>query len=241
MFTGIVEEIGTVLKYDELDTSESGGNGVSMVIQASKAVEDCHIGDSICVNGTCLTVTEFDKTSFKVGIAPETLDKTCLGLLRSGSKVNLERAMAVGSRFGGHYVQGHVDTTATIIKIQPDENSIWYTFKVKDEQLMQYIVRKGFIAIDGTSLTVCDVTYNTSQQDKDKEDDKEEISNTFSVMLIAHTQQNTIMSSKSVGDKVNIEVDMLGKYVASVVHSALDAPNSKLHEKIVDIVKQVSK
>ncbi|PVV03712.1 hypothetical protein BB560_001782 [Smittium megazygosporum] len=149
--------------------------------------------------------------------------------------------MAVGSRFGGHYVQGHVDTTATIIKIQPDENSIWYTFKVKDEQLMQYIVRKGFIAIDGTSLTVCDVTYNTSQQDKDKENDKEEISNTFSVMLIAHTQQNTIMSSKSVGDKVNIEVDMLGKYVASVVHSALDAPNSKLHEKIVDIVKQVSK
>ncbi|PVU94633.1 hypothetical protein BB559_002951 [Furculomyces boomerangus] len=137
MFTGIVEIVGTVSELSWNDSSESGGNGVSLTIgDASKILDDCHIGDSIAVNGTCLTVTEFDKDSFKVGIAPETLKKTNLGNLVKGSKVNLERAMSIGFRFGGHFVQGHVDCTAEIVEVKPEGNSIWFTFKMKETEMM---------------------------------------------------------------------------------------------------------
>ncbi|PVU90316.1 hypothetical protein BB561_004930 [Smittium simulii] len=222
MFTGIVEIVGVVSKLDIKDSSKSGGNGVSLTIKnAAKILEDCHIGDSIAVNGTCLTVTEFDEDSFKVGIAPETLKKTCLDQLLEGSKVNLERAMAIGFRFGGHFVQGHVDSTAKIISVKPDENSLWFEFNVLDESLMQYIVPKGFICIDGTSLTVCDVDYQK---------------NTFNIMLIAHTQENTIMTSKAAEDLVNIEVDMLGKYVGSVVQGALSSDSSTISSTIKQLI-----
>lgn len=147
--------------------------------------------------GTCLTVTEFDKETFKVGVAPESLRRTNLGELKVGSKVNLERAMDAQKRFGGHIVQGHVDCTVTITSITPEGNSLWFKFHVPDRQLMRYIIPKGFIALDGTSLTVCDV-----------DDDAQ----TFTIMMIAHTQQHVIMPLKKVGDHVNLEVDMMAKY-----------------------------
>ncbi|ORX69566.1 alpha subunit of riboflavin synthase, partial [Linderina pennispora] len=199
MFTGIVECMGKVVEFAPLDTSESGGNGSSLTISgAEQVLSDCHLGDSIAINGTCLTVTEFTKDTFKVGCAPETLSRTNLGQLQPGSLVNLERALAAGHRFGGHFVQGHVDTTAEIISATPDGNSIWFKFRVGDKKLMPYIIPKGFIAIDGTSLTVCDVNDDEAW---------------FTIMLIAYSQSHVIMPTKKPGDLVNIEVDMLGKYV----------------------------
>ncbi|CEI99332.1 Putative Riboflavin synthase, alpha subunit [Rhizopus microsporus] len=187
MFTGLVEHMGLVSSIQEFDTSESGGNGWTLTISnAAEILTDCHLGDSIAINGTCLTVTEFDKDSFKVGVAPETLRCTNLGDLSVGSKVNLERAMDSNKRFGGHMVQGHVDTTVEIISIRPEGNSIWFTFQMKEEDKdkMRYIIPKGFICLDGTSLTVCDV-----------DDDQR----TFSIMMIAHTQTHVIMPLKKIG------------------------------------------
>ncbi|OLY82866.1 Riboflavin synthase [Smittium mucronatum] len=226
MFTGIVEVVGKVVKLEQLDTSVSGGNGVSLTISGAESIlPDCHIGDSISINGTCLTVTEFDSNNFKVGIAPETLRRTNLGLLTTGSKVNLERAMASGFRFGGHFVQGHVDTTAKIVSIEPEGNSLWFRFRVAqpedEEPLMQYIINKGFIAIDGTSLTVNKVDYESSE---------------FSIMLISHSQDNTIMTTLKVGDKVNIEVDMLGKYVGNIVHNSLNHKESNGLSRLDELV-----
>ncbi|KAJ2786489.1 Riboflavin synthase alpha chain [Coemansia interrupta] len=207
MFTGIVECMGKVVEFAPLDTTESGGSGASLTISGAKEIlGDCHLGDSIAINGTCLTVTEFSKDSFKVGLAPETLNRTNLGQLQPGSMVNLERALAAGHRFGGHFVQGHVDTTAEIIEITPDENSIWYKLQVQDKKLMPYIIPKGFIALDGTSLTVCDVNDDESW---------------FTIMMIAYTQTHVVMPTKKTGDLVNIEVDMLGKYVEKVTTSIL--------------------
>jgi len=164
---------------------------------------DCHIGDSIAINGACLTVTEFTKDSFKVGLAPETLEKTNLGHLKVGDYVNLERAMAAHVRFGGHFVQGHVDTTATIISRTADANSLRLVFQLPEgSTFLRYIIPKGYVAIDGTSLTV------TSVSDPER---------TFGVMLIAHTQTKITLAQKNVGDTVNIEVDMLGKYVEKAV------------------------
>ncbi|KAJ2725553.1 Riboflavin synthase alpha chain [Coemansia sp. Benny D115] len=207
MFTGIVECMGKVVEFTPLDSTESGGSGASLTISgASSILGDCHLGDSIAINGTCLTVTEFAQDSFKVGLAPETLNRTNLGQLQPGDSVNLERALAAGHRFGGHFVQGHIDTTATIVEITPDENSIWYKLQVPDAQYMPYIIPKGFIALDGTSLTVCDVN-----------DDER----WFTIMMIAYTQTHVVMPTKKVGDRVNIEVDMLGKYVEKVTTAIL--------------------
>lgn len=224
MFTGIVEALGTVAELQQHDTSKSGGNGVSLTITgASSILGDCHDGDSIAVDGVCLTVTEFDNDSFKVGIAPETLDRTNLGKIVKGQKVNLERAVAGHVRFGGHFVQGHVDTTAEIVNIEADENSLRFTFKVNDPKMLLYIVEKGFIAINGTSLTVTEV-----------DDDK----GTFGVMLIAYTQEKVSIALKKVGDTVNIEVDLMGKLVEKQVNAALSNNNSFL-DKLVQ--KHVNK
>ncbi|OZJ06429.1 hypothetical protein BZG36_00462 [Bifiguratus adelaidae] len=207
MFTGIVEHMGTVVHIADHDTTVSGGNGWTVTVGDAECIlGDCHIGDSIAINGTCLTVTEFNKDTFKVGIAPETLRRTNLGTLKVGSKVNLERAMAAGQRFGGHMVQGHVDSTATITNITPEGNSIWFQLTLPDASLFPYIIPKGFIAIDGTSLTVCDVN------------DKE---HWFTIMMIAHTQAHVVMPLKQLGDKVNIEVDMMGKYALKSVDNML--------------------
>lgn len=205
MFTGIIECVGVVEKVVTLDTSESGGGGFSITIGgASSILSDCNFGDSISTNGVCLTVTEFDSNSFKVGVAPETLVRTNLGSLKEGSRVNLERAVAGHTRFGGHFVQGHVDTTASITERKVDENSLRLRFKPQNPEVLVYIVEKGFIALDGTSLTVTAV------------DDE-----TFSVMLIAYTQEKVIISSKQVGESVNVEVDLMGKLVEKQIKAQI--------------------
>ena len=157
---------------------------------------------SICVSGVCLTATELDtiQHQFKVGLAPETLERTYFANLQPGQPVNLERASVIGGRNSGHFVQGHVDGTGTIVERTPDQDSLWIKVQVDDPDLIRYIVPKGFIAIDGTSLTVVDV--NSSNPDKPW----------FTFMLVEYTQKKVIIPAKSVGDKVNIEVDILGKY-----------------------------
>lgn len=199
LFTGIVEELGKVeqLGFDH--------NNFTMKILAKTILEDIHLGDSISVNGTCLTVTEFDTLSsnFSVGLSPETLRKTSLGELESGSLVNLERALTPSSRMGGHFVQGHIDGTGEIVEKVAEGDSLWVKVKVTNE-LLKYIVPKGFIAVDGTSLTVVDVF--------DDED-------CFNFMLVAYTQQKVVIPLKEVGQKVNLEVDILGKYVERLLSS----------------------
>jgi len=185
------------------------------VADSAPILVDCHIGDSICVNGACLTVTEFDTDKFKLGIAPETLDRTNLGDLKVGMKVNLERAMAAHVRFGGHMVQGHVDDAVTIVSRTEDGNSLRLLFRVPDEtdtgpsarpSLLPYLIEKGYVTLDGASLTI------TSVSDTDR---------TFGIMLIAHTQGKIDLANKQVGDRVNVEVDMVGKYVEKAVLAAL--------------------
>lgn len=229
MFTGIVETIGTVESVVELDKSESGGNGVAIVIKdAAVVLSDVHLGDSISTNGVCLTVTEFNdaKNQFKVGVSPETLRRSTLGELRAGDKVNLERAVNAETRMGGHVVQGHVDTIAKITTKKSEENAINFTFQLRDRQYMNFIVEKGFIAVDGTSLTVTNVDYNTAE---------------FSIQMVAYTQDKVVIPLKSEGDNVNIEVDVLGKLIAKQVELILsgmasndDSPVAKALEALVE-------
>ncbi|MCD7465852.1 hypothetical protein HAX54_002029 [Datura stramonium] len=200
LFTGIVEEMGQIkqLGYDKPDS-------FTMKIQAKLILEDINLGDSISVNGTCLTVADFDTqlSEFSVGLAPETLRKTSLIELEQGSLVNLERALKPSTRMGGHFVQGHVDGTGEIVELKPEGDSLWVKVKTAKE-LLRYIVPKGFIAVDGTSLTVVDVF-----------DDEV----CFNFMLVAYTQQNVVIPMKKVGQKVNLEVDILGKYVERLLSS----------------------
>lgn len=193
MFTGIIEEIGTVTNV------APGAKGHELTIEAEITLDGTHPGDSIAVNGTCLTVTEFDDTSFKVGCAPETLHRTNLGSLAPGDRVNLERSLTPSTRMGGHFVQGHIDGTGTILETRPDKESLWLTISF-DTDLMRYVVPKGFIAVDGISLTVVDAL-----------DDR------FTIMLVAYTQEYVTLAGKRAGDKVNIEVDILGKYVERIL------------------------
>jgi len=185
MFTGIVEEVGAV----------RAAHPGKLIISATRVTEDTKEGDSISVNGACLTVTEISHDSFSMDVMPETLRRTNLGLLQPGDKVNLERSLAVGGHLGGHFVQGHVDETGKVISITPEEEALLVRFEAPQE-LMRYIVRKGFIAVDGVSLTV--VECNTSS---------------FEVSLVAFTQQTTNLASKRPGDVVNLEVDIIAKYV----------------------------
>lgn len=189
MFTGIIEEIGSV--------SEIRLSGVSFVltIEAKKVLKDVHLGDSISVNGVCLTVTSFSDSRFTVDVMPETVNGTSLKTLKRGTKVNLERAMAAGGRFGGHFVSGHIDGIGMITGKKQIENATYYTIEVEKE-LRNYIILKGSVAVDGTSLTVFDV--------KDK---------SFTVSLIPLTSSDTVLGSKEKGDIVNIECDMIGKYI----------------------------
>ncbi|MCD8187621.1 MAG: riboflavin synthase [Ruminococcus sp.] len=193
MFTGIVEEIGTVRAVRQ------GSSSSFIEIQADKIFEDIHIGDSIAVNGVCLTVTEYSGNVFKADVMNETLRRSSLGGLRSGGHVNLERAMAANGRFGGHIVSGHIDGTGTISKIKSDDIANWYTIAA-DSAILRYIVEKGSVAIDGISLTVAAVT------DAD-----------FSVSVIPHTASQTILSEKRAGDIVNLENDIVGKYVEKLI------------------------
>lgn len=168
----------------------------------SEILDDCHLGDSISVNGTCLTVTEFSKDEFKVGVSPETLRLTNLGSLKEGSGVNLERAVSAATRMGGHFVQGHVDTIASILQTTPDGNAITFRLQPRDKSILRYVVKKGYVTLDGASLTV------TSVDDED---------GWFEIMLIAYTQDRVAMAKKKQGEDVNVEVDMVGKYVEKSV------------------------
>ncbi len=193
MFTGIVEEIGTVRALEERD------GGVYLQVGATIVCDDLRLGDSVSVNGVCLTVTQYDAAAFTVGLAPETLRRTNLGDLRAGGGVNLERAVAAGGRMGGHYVQGHVDGTGEIVAARPEGDSLWMTFRAPAD-LLPYLVVKGFVAIDGISLTI------TERRD-----------DTFSVALVAYTQSAVTLAGKLPGDRVNLEVDVIAKYVESLL------------------------
>ncbi len=185
MFTGIVEEVGKV---------ESVRDG-KMSISAALVLQELAVSDSICINGVCLTVTEKAPNSFSVDVVPETLRRSNLGDLQSGAGVNLERSLTPSGRMGGHIVQGHVDGTATVAGIEPDGDALMLRFTAAPD-LMRYVVEKGFIAVDGTSLTIVDC------------DDK-----SFSITLIPYTRENTVFGSRRIGERVNIEVDILAKYV----------------------------
>jgi len=204
MFTGLVETIGTVTSLDPLDTGAGGGGGTSLTISdCEEILSDARLGDSICVNGTCLTITSFDKTWFKVGVAPETLRRTNLGSLQSNSRVNLERAVSATTRMGGHFVQGHVDTTAKILSVTPDGNALVLRLQPRDRSVLRYIVEKGYVTLDGASLTITKVV--------DGED------GFWEVMLIAYTQEKIVTASKKTGEEVNVEIDIVGKYVEKSV------------------------
>ena len=196
MFTGIIEEVGTVRAVHR------DGNSSYIEICAKTVLGDVHTGDSIAVNGVCLTVTSFTADFFRADVMNETLSRSSLGSLKSGSPVDLERAMAAGGRFGGHIVSGHIDGTGTITDIKKDGIAHWYTISAPPE-ILRYIVEKGSIAIDGISLTVAKVT------DTD-----------FSVSIIPHTAEKTVLSYKKAGDIVNLENDIIGKYVEKLMTPA---------------------
>ncbi|MCJ1361040.1 Riboflavin synthase alpha chain [Acarospora aff. strigata] len=209
MFTGIVETVGTVSALENQDDSSSGGGGTSLTIsRCEEILGDAHLGDSISINGTCLTITQFDKTSFKVGVSPETLRRTNLGSLEKSSNVNLERAVSASTRMGGHFVQGHVDTIATILSVTPDGNSLVFRLQPRDKSVLRYIVEKGYVTLDGASLTVTQVQDGSEGW--------------WEVMLIAYTQERVVMAAKKKGELVNVEVDMIGKYVEKSVQGYLE-------------------
>ncbi|MEY8371582.1 riboflavin synthase [Aerococcaceae bacterium 50-4] len=195
MFTGIIEDIGRIESIENINNHA----GLLLTIASEKIVIDINLGDSIAVNGICLTVTHFTPTNFQVEVMPETIDKTSLVGISKNTKVNLERAMSANARFGGHMVSGHIDGTGMITAIDPDGIATWYTIQTS-ETIMRYIIMKGSIAIDGTSLTVAAVSEDT-----------------FKVSIIPHTNGQTIFSDYQVGTIVNLENDIVGKYIEKLI------------------------
>ncbi len=185
MFTGIVEEIG-IVKNAGPDRLQIG---------AAKIFEDVKLGDSVAVNGVCLTVTNIAGSTFTVDVMPETLRRTGLGMLRRGDAVNLERAMAAGGRFGGHFVEGHIDDTGRVLSLTPEGEAIIARISAP-AGVLRYVVTKGFIAVNGVSLTV--VEYDSAA---------------FSVSLVSFTRENTVLGRVRPGDTVNLEVDIIAKYI----------------------------
>jgi len=194
MFTGIIEEVGVV---EEIDNR---GSYARINISCKKILEDTKIGDSISVNGVCLTVTNIFKNGFYADVMPETYRRTSLSLLKKGDKVNLERAMKLDGRFGGHIVLGHVDGIGKIIRKEREHNAVVYTIRPPHE-LLKYIIFKGSVAVDGISLTVSELGENY-----------------FKVSIIPHTAENTTLIVKDAGDNVNIECDVIGKYVERLLN-----------------------
>ncbi len=185
MFTGIVEEVGTVAE----------ASPARLTVQAATVLDDLKIGDSICVNGACLTATDTNTKDFTVDVVPETLRRTNLGQLSPRDPVNLERSMKADGRFGGHIVQGHVDGTGTVEEIAIDGEA-WLVRFAAPQSIMRYVVTKGFVAVDGASLTVVDC-----------------LDRGFTVTIIPYTRENTVFGAREVGDVVNLEVDIMAKYV----------------------------
>ncbi|MBC8476867.1 MAG: riboflavin synthase [Dehalococcoidia bacterium] len=186
MFTGIVEEIGKV----------SSASTTKLVISARQVVDGVNPGDSIAINGACLTVTDFDRASFSVDVMPETLLRTNLGQLKAGDGVNLERPTTLGGRLGGHLVQGHIDDTGRIIAMEWEGEALLFRLEALPE-VLRYTSPKGFIAVDGISLTIT-----------------EKDNSSFQVSVVEYTRRNTTLGSRKVGDAVNLEVDIIAKYVA---------------------------
>lgn len=203
MFTGIVEEVGT------LKAIRKGAHSAVLEIQAKVVLEDIHLGDSIAVNGVCLTATSFSPSGFTADVMHETLNRSALSTLRPGSRVNLERAMAANGRFGGHIVAGHVDGVGTVRRIEKDDNAIWYTIAAGPE-ILRYVVEKGSITIDGISLTVARVD-----------------SDSFAISAIPHTVAVTVLADRKPGDTVNLETDIIGKYVEKLLQTPPPAEEEK--------------
>ncbi|MUP37129.1 riboflavin synthase [Labilibaculum euxinus] len=189
MFTGLIEEIGSIKSI------QSGGKSIRLTVSARKIMDDVKLGDSIATNGICLTVVSFNSTGFSADVMPETMSRTNFGLLGAGSRVNLERALRVGDRMGGHMVSGHIDGLGEVVGREQDDNAIWVSIAAPGN-ILKYIVEKGSVAIDGISLTVAYV------------DEK-----IFKVSIIPLTQEDTTLTSKKKGEKVNLECDMTAKYI----------------------------
>ncbi|ARK20742.1 riboflavin synthase [Sporosarcina ureae] len=198
MFTGIIEEIGSVKHI------QPGAQSMTLTIAASVVLTDVSIGDSIAVNGVCLTVKSFTKNQFAADVMPETITSTSLRQLTSGSAVNLERALAANGRLGGHFVTGHVDGVATIRDKRTVDNALYIRLSLP-EGYGQYLVHKGSIALDGTSLTIFEV--------KDTD---------ITISLIPHSQEMTVIAKKNIGETVNFECDMLAKYVENMLQKRQD-------------------
>ena len=208
MFTGIIEEVGVIRGM-----SMSGHSG-EISIKAGKVLEGTKIGDSIAVNGICLTVTSLRPDGFTADVMPETVSRSSLGGASAGDRVNLERAMAADGRFGGHIVSGHIDGTGTIREMKRDENAVWVRIEA-GPQILRYIVEKGSITIDGISLTVAAVT------EKD-----------FSVSIIPHTGSETTLLTRQAGDKVNLETDIIAKYTEKLLVGASGARGTAANEEV---------
>jgi len=205
MFTGLVEEKGRVTGVDRR------AGGTTLTIEATIVLQDARVGDSLAVDGTCLTVTSRSDAAFTVDLAPETLERTSLGALRTASRVNLERSLSPTSRLGGHFVQGHIDTCGTIQKAWDDGESRWLSI-LYDPSFAHLVVPKGFIAVDGVSLTVVDAGRDT-----------------FTLMLIPHTREVVTLGEKGPGDSVNLEFDILGKYIERHLSVRMEAENAGHH------------
>ncbi|WP_304341358.1 riboflavin synthase [Metaclostridioides mangenotii] len=204
MFTGIVEEIGTIKNIVKSRSS------FKLTIKAKKVLTDIKLGDSIAVSGICLTAENISTTTFAADVMSETLARSSLNLLKQGDKVNLERAMPINGRFGGHIVSGHIDGVGTITGREEDGNAVWIKIKA-DENILKYVVLKGSIAIDGISLTIAHVDMES-----------------FKVSIIPHTMSQTTLLDKSVGNNVNLECDVVGKYIEKLIgfKSGSDAKES---------------
>lgn len=194
MFTGIIEEVGIVEKRSQ------GRHSAVLDIRAATILEGTSIGDSIAVNGICLTVTGITSGSFSADVMHETLNRSSLAHLTPGSPVNLERAMPANGRFGGHIVAGHADGIGKILDIRQDDTAVWYRIQAQPG-IMRYVVEKGSIAVDGISLTVARTTPDH-----------------FSVSTIPHTVSQTVLKERTVGDFVNLETDIIGKYIEKLLH-----------------------
>lgn len=203
MFTGIIEEVGQVKRV------VSGSDYGQLMIRASRVLAGTRLGDSIAVNGTCLTVTNLTEGGFTADVMAETMRRTNLGRLKNGDSVNLERAMAANGRFGGHIVSGHIDGSGTITAMKQEGNAVWVTIEAS-ANIMELAVEKGSITIDGISLTVA-----------------REGRTWFAVSVIPHTGQETTLLQKKTGDYVNLETDIIGKYVKKLMTHEKENPESK--------------
>lgn len=194
MFTGIIEELGTVISL------KRGSKSAILTLKGNKIFEDLKLGDSVAVNGVCLTATHISGDIFQADVMNETFHRSSLGELKKGDVVNLERAMAANGRFGGHIVAGHVDDVGKLVDIRQDDNAVWFTIKAS-KKILKYCIEKGSITLDGISLTIAKLTDDT-----------------LSVSMIPHTIKNTNFGYKKTGDLVNLENDMVGKYIDKLMH-----------------------